>query len=57
MRHPPYTALRKQAVRALGEIGDPATAGHLRTLEKRETQYEVRHEAREALRKLGVELD
>ena len=53
----PDTSLRKQAARALGEIGDPATAGYLLSLEKRETQYGVLHEAREALRKLGVERD
>ena len=49
------TALRKEAARALGDIGDPAATGPLRRLLTRESHYEVRYEARQALAKLGVE--
>lgn len=46
---------RRDAVRALGNIGDPASISPLRSLYVSETQLEVRQALREALSALGVE--
>ena len=55
--HSPDTGVRKEAVRALGEIGDPAAGSALKNLIERDSQYEVRYEAREALGKMGIDID